>query len=367
MFKPLLSKLMARENLSSEEVESAVDFILNSTGSDVSESICVGAFLVLLRAKTESPVEIAAMVRAMKKKSLKVTVHSKDNGQIQEKLLDIVGTGGDGADTFNISTSACLLAAACGCSVAKCGNRASSSNCGSADVLEALGVPLQMNGIQVAACIQQCGLGFLFAPVFHPAAKVVAPIRKALGVRTAFNLLGPLLNSAEAERVVIGVFEEPLLELIAGALQEIGLVQHALVVTGCGLDEVSPLGPSQVVELRRAAPGAGEPRYLVSRYSFDPLSVGIPRCQLSQLRGGVDARSNADMLREVLRGGCEQDARRDAVVLNAGLGNYVFGLAGTLEEGVQLARRVLETGAALERLDKWLDTAQKLVVDPEGC
>ena len=165
--------------------------------------------------------------------------------------MDIVGTGGDGADTINISTASVILAAASGCKVAKAGNRSVSSRCGSADVLETLGVIIDLSPEQVAASIEQSGVGFMYAPINHPSMKAVAPIRKALGIRTAFNLLGPLTNAARAQHVVIGVFDENLVDLIANTLIELGHIKHGVVVHGCGLDEVSPLGSSTIVEIKQ--------------------------------------------------------------------------------------------------------------------
>jgi anthranilate phosphoribosyltransferase len=206
--KPQISKLIEKKDLTTAETEEAWDAILG--GCDPAS---VGAMLTLLRAKGETPKEIAGMVNAMKKVCKRVNVDGN--------LLDIVGTGGDGADTINISTASIVLAAACGCKVAKAGNRSASSKCGSADVLEMLGVRIELDPSKTEKCIEQCGIGFMFAPINHPAMKTVGPIRKALGVRTAFNLLGPVTNAAGAQRVVIGVFHEELVDLMAQTLMEV--------------------------------------------------------------------------------------------------------------------------------------------------
>ena len=204
------------------------------------------------------------------KKACKPVTIDQDGGECD--LLDIVGTGGDGADTINISTAAAILAAACGARVAKCGNRSVSSACGSADVLEQLGVVIDLPPAAAAECIRKINLGFLFAPVNHPAMRIVAPVRKAVGIRTTFNILGPIRNAANANRVVIGVFEEALVDLLAGALVEIGSVEHAVVLHGCGLDEISPLGPSLICEIRNTA-ARGEPKvYSVTRYVLTSLA-----------------------------------------------------------------------------------------------
>jgi anthranilate phosphoribosyltransferase len=205
----------------------------------------VASLLTLLRARRESPEEISGMVRAMNAACQAVTFND------DKKLLDIVGTGGVGADTINISTASVVLAAACGAIVAKAGNRSVSSCCGSADVLEALGVQVDLSPSQVVECVEQCGIAFLFAPINHPAMKAVAPIRKQLGVRTCFNILGPMTNAASAQRAVIGVFQEDLMELVAETLKMVGRVDHVCVIHGGGLDEISPMGPAKIIEVRR--------------------------------------------------------------------------------------------------------------------
>jgi len=346
--KPQLTKLVARQDLTSEETEMIWGDILSGADPAV-----VGAVLTLLRAKGESPKEVAGMVRAMNAACKPVVVDGK--------LLDIVGTGGDGADTINISTASVVLAAACGCKVAKAGNRSSSSRCGSADVLEMLGVRIELTPEQVAQSIKDCGVGFMYAPVNHPAMKTVAPIRKALGVRTAFNLLGPMTNAANARHVVIGVFDEELVDLMANTLMEVGNIEHGVVVHGCGLDEVSPLGGSTIFEMRNTAP-QGQPRkYETKRYMFDPKDIGIPRCTIADLKGG-DADENAAELRKVLTGGDYSNAKRDSVLLNAGFGVYVYGMAKSIEEGVAIARKTLYSGKGVQKLDEWISTTQRIVL-----
>jgi anthranilate phosphoribosyltransferase len=238
--KPYIETLIKGErHLTSEETETAFSEILS--GAD---EVQVGSLLTLLRARGETPTEIAGMVRAMNKACNRVDLGN------DQKLLDIVGTGGDGADTINISTASVVLAAACGCVVAKAGNRSVSSRCGSADVLEALGVKVDLQPQQVVECVKRCGVAFMFAPVNHPAMRFVAPVRKKLGVRTCFNILGPMTNAAGAQHAVIGVFHPELLSLMAGALKEVGRVEHAVVIHGVGLDEISPLGPATILEVR---------------------------------------------------------------------------------------------------------------------
>lgn len=236
--KPYIETLIAGErHLTSEETKAAFSAILQ--GAD---EVQVGSLLTLLRARQETPEEIAGMVQAMNEACNAVNLGGR-------KLLDIVGTGGDGADTINISTASVVLAAAAGCTVAKAGNRSVSSACGSADVLEALGVRVALTPAQVVECVEECNVAFMFAPVNHPAMKHVAPVRKRLGLRTCFNILGPMTNAAGAQHAVIGVFLPELMPLMAGALQQVGRVEHAVIIHGVGLDEISPLGPATILEV----------------------------------------------------------------------------------------------------------------------
>jgi anthranilate phosphoribosyltransferase len=350
--KPYIETLIQGDrHLTSDETEAAFTELLK--GAD---EIQVGAFLTLLRARHETPAEIAGMVRAMNAACRVVDLGA------DTKLLDIVGTGGDGADTINISTASVVLAAACGCVVAKAGNRSVSSKCGSADVLEALGVKVDLNPAQVVKCVERVRIAFMFAPVNHPAMKFVAPVRQRLAVRTCFNILGPMTNAAGAQHAVIGVFQPELMAIMAGALKEVGRVDHAVVLHGCGLDEISPLGPSLILEIRNVA-APGETRvYEEKEFFFDPETVGIPRCELVDLKGG-NPEENADRFRQVLLGGDHRDAKRDAIVLNAGMGCYVYGLAETIEEGIKLARTTLESGKASDLLQEWIECSQAIALE----
>jgi anthranilate phosphoribosyltransferase len=236
--KPYVETLIKGDrHLTSEETKAAFSEILQ--GAD---EVQVGSLLTLLRAREETPEEIAGMVQAMNDACNRVDLGDK-------KLLDIVGTGGDGADTINISTASTVLAAACGCIVAKAGNRSVSSACGSADVLEALGVKVDLTPNQVVKCVEECNIAFMFAPVNHPAMRYVAPVRAKLGVRTCFNILGPMTNAAGAQHAVIGVFHPELMPLMAGALKQVARVDHAVIIHGVGLDEISPLGPANILEV----------------------------------------------------------------------------------------------------------------------
>jgi anthranilate phosphoribosyltransferase len=344
--KPYIETLIAGDrHLTSEETEAAFSEILQ--GAD---EVQVGSLLTLLRARGETSEEIAGMVKAMN-----AACNNVDLGD--RKLLDIVGTGGDGADTINISTASAVLSAACGCIVAKAGNRSVSSACGSADVLEALGVKVDLPPAQVIECVKAVNVAFMYAPVNHPAMKFVAPVRGKLGVRTCFNILGPMTNAAGAQHAVIGVFHPELLPIMAGALQKVGRVDHAVIIHGCGLDEISPLGPSTILEIKNTA-APGEPKVYDEReFSFDPESIGIPRCELIDLKGG-GPEENAEKFRQVLMGGTHSDAKRDSIVLNAGMGCYVYGLTESIEEGCKLARTTLESGKATDLLQEWIKVSQ---------
>jgi len=348
--KPYIETLIAGDrHLTAAETYDAFSTILG--GAD---EIQVGCLLTLLRARGETPAEIAGMVRAMN-----AACNSVALPESCPKALDIVGTGGDGADTINISTASVVLAAACGCTVAKAGNRSVSSACGSADVLEALGVVANLPPADVTKCVEKCGIAFMFAPVNHPAMRFVGPVRKRLGIRTCFNILGPMTNAAGAQRAVIGVFGQELLPLMAGALREVGRVDHAVVIHGVGLDEISPMGPATIVEIKNTAPEGETKVYDTKEYTFDPLSVGIERCKVEDLRGG-GPEQNADEFRRVLLGGDEMNAKRDAVCLNAGVGCYVYGMSDTIEEGVALAKKTLQSGKATEVLQTWIETSQEI-------
>ncbi|CAM9091244.1 unnamed protein product, partial [Hapterophycus canaliculatus] len=326
--KPYLEKLIDGDELSAAESEDALVRIMQGAQAEQ-----VAALLCLLRMKGETATEIAGCVRGMK--SVAVPVH------VEGDLLDIVGTGGDGAHTINVSTASVILAAAAGAKVCKFGNRSVSSSCGSADVLEALGISVDLTPEQVAECCNECNVAFMFAPNHYPAMKNVAPVRKALGVRTLFNILGPMTNPAGAQRVV-------------------GYIEHGVIVHGAGLDEISPLGPSKIIEIKNVA-DAGQPKhYDTQEYVIDPTDYGFPPCTLEDLRGG-DRDENARLLRETLEGGTwTNNGKKDALILNAGIGLYVYGLAPTIDDSFKLAKTTLESGAALAQLDKWVASSTRI-------
>jgi anthranilate phosphoribosyltransferase len=334
----VIKKLIAREGLSDAEVTDCFNTICRGE-ADVLQ---ISAFLVLLRAKGETASEVTALTRVMLEHSIPVSVPGP--------LLDIVGTGGDGANTVNISTSAAVLAAACGARVAKHGNRSVSSRSGSADVLEALGVPM-LKPEHIPTCLDGAGIAFMYAPHFHPAMRHVGPVRKALGVRTVFNILGPLLNPAKAKRLMIGVFTPELLDLMGHVFLALG-VEHALVVHCQGLDELTPMGAAQCVEVTQAGG--------VVPITIDPAEMGIPPCTVDDLKGG-DCDENAEIIRSVFSGGDNAEGPiADAIALNAGAGMYVYGSAPSVAEGFAMAKRVLKEGGAATTLASFSQIATAL-------
>jgi anthranilate phosphoribosyltransferase len=317
--------------LSAEEAELAFTEIMEGRASPVQ----MAALLVALRVRGPVPEEVAGGVRALRRAMVPVPAADRDS------VVDTCGTGGGALTTFNISTAAALLAAGAGVRVAKHGNRSFTSRCGSADVLEALGVRLDLSPEQEAEVLESAGIVFMFAPLHHPAMRHVAPIRRELGMPTVMNVLGPLTNPAMARRQVVGVSDPGLLELIAGALRVLGH-ERALVVHGApGMDELSPLGPTQVVELRD-----GE----LTRWSFDPAAeLGWSGYDAAELAGGSQ-QENAAMVERVLQGATGGGARA-AVLLNASAALYVGGRVENLREGVARAEEALDSGAGWHRLE----------------
>lgn len=338
MLKPYIAKLMQRQDLSIEEAEAAMQIIMTGQATQAQ----IGGYLIALRMKGETVDEIVGSARAMRAQASQI--HPKVNG---DPLLDTAGTGGDGKHTFNISTTAAFILAGAGRKVAKHGNRAASSSCGSADVLGALGVNLDLTPEQVTACIDQVGIGFLFAPKFHPAMKHAIGPRRELGQRTIFNLLGPLTNPAGATHQLIGVYDPALTQPLAEVLCGLG-VKAAFVVYGFGgLDELTTNGPNQVSYLKDGQ---------VSTFQMDSRDLGLRPASPEDLLGGAPE-LNARMLRAVLA--CQDNSpRRDVVLLNA-----AAALAtdhANLERGLQEATQALESGAALLKLDALIAYSQQL-------
>lgn len=306
----------------------------------------VGAFLTALRMKGETPDELAEMARVMREKAVPV--------EVPFPVVDTCGTGGDGQETFNISTVAALVAAGAGLRVAKHGNRGMSSACGSADLLAALGVAIELGPEGARRCLEEVGIAFLFAPVYHPAMRFVAGPRREIGIRTAFNLLGPLTNPANPRRQVVGVARADLAEKVAQTLARLG-AEHALVLHGeDGLDEATLAGPTRVWEVRDRA---------VSAWTLTPEDLGLPRAPTAALRGGTVER-NREMALGVLEG--RPGPARDVVLLNAALALWVGGAVETPQEGVQAAREALDSGRALAKLQALADLSQRLQGEAHG-
>lgn len=328
--RPYLERLAQRKNLSAEEAECALSYAV-SGAAEVAE---IAAFLALLAAKGESADEIAGIAAAMRARMVPVRTAGP--------VLDIVGTGGDGAGTVNISTAAAVLAAAAGCKVGKHGNRSVSSKCGSADVLEALGISLSLTPEGVSECIEEAGIGFMYAPNHHPAMRFVGPVRKAMKIRTVFNIMGPLLNPAGATHGVIGVFSPAILDVMSNALVKLGM-ERAVVVHTAGLDEYSNTGVAEVVDVNGT---------LTSKQNFDPVAeLAMPRVDISMLKGG-DAAGNAEIIRQVLAGDLPGPIT-DAIALNAGVGCYVYGLESSVAGGVARVRSAIEAGEGIATLERW--------------
>ncbi len=320
-----LRAVTSRRDLTGDEMTAAMEQI----AVDDANQIQVGALLMALRTKGETAEEISSAARVMRRHAKKVDVKELE-------VVDTCGTGGDGANTFNISTAAAIVAAAAGASVAKHGNRSASSRCGSADVLEELGVEFGDTEVFMQ-CLQRARLGFLFAPHHHVAFKTVGPTRAALGVPTIFNLIGPLANPASARRQVLGVSSADHVPVIAEALRSLG-TEHALVVHGDGTDEIAVSGTTLVNEVRRNS---------VSAFTLTPDQLGVSSWHREDLRGGDPSR-NAAICMQVLSG--KTGAPRDAVLANAGAALYVAGRAKSIRQGVALAARAIDDGSARRTL-----------------
>jgi anthranilate phosphoribosyltransferase len=332
MLKPYVGKVINRQNLSAQEAEDAMKIIMTGQATPAQ----IGGYLVALRMKGETVDEITGSARAMRAQANTVPLNL--NGA---PLLDTAGTGGDGQHTFNISTAAAFVIAGTGYKVAKHGNRAASSRCGSADVLSALGLNLDLTPEDVGACIEQVGIGFLFAVKFHPAMRYAIGPRRELGQRTIFNVLGPLSNPAGATHQLIGVYDPALTELLAEVLGELG-VQAAFVVHGYGgLDELTTAGPNRVSHLKNGN---------VRTFELDPSQLGLRPTPIELLHGG-DADQNASMLRGILEGR-DRTPRRDVVLLNAAVA--LAGDTGDFPEALHVAEHALESGEALARLEAML-------------
>ena len=339
MIREAIEELVAGRSLSMDQASAVMDEIMEGQATQAQ----LAAFLTALRLKGETPEEIAGMATVMREKALRV--------EVEGAVVDTCGTGGDGSGTFNISTAAAFVAAGAGLKVAKHGNRAASGTCGSADVLEALGVKIELGPEAVKQCIDEVGIGFIYAPTFHPAMKYAAPVRRELGIRTVFNILGPLTNPAVARRQLLGVADPSLGEKMARVLQLMGS-EHSLVVHGHdGLDELTLGDETSVWELRDGG---------ITSYTVNPGDLGLPRVPLQALQGGTP-QENAFLLRRILA--AEKGPHRYIVLLNSAAVLVVGGKAKDLKEGLDLAREVVDNSDALLKLEGLVELSQSLAED----
>lgn len=335
MIKEAIYKVVNGENLSYEMAEQVMDEIMSGEASQIH----MGAFLTALRMKGETIDEISACAAGMRKHCTRL-LHEMD-------VLEIVGTGGDEANTFNISTVSSIVVSAAGIPVAKHGNRSVSSKCGAADVLEALGVKIDISPAKCAEVLHEINLCFMFAQVYHTAMRFVAPVRKEIGIRTIFNILGPLANPAGANFQLLGVYDKTLVEPLAQVLLKLG-VKRAMVVHGQdGLDEISLSAPTTCCELRNGK---------ITSYVIDPEQYGLKKCKKEDLVGG-DPKVNADIALAILEG--EKGAKRDAVLLNSAAAIYVARDDVTMQEAVKLAADIIDSGKAKKQLQAFINATNK--------
>ena len=338
-----IKKAVDRIDLTGEEAESVLDQIMTGQCTDAQ----IASLLTALRMKGETVAELTGFARVMRRRAAQVSARTTVSAEMgdteRDALIDTCGTGGDVSGSFNVSTATAFVVAGAGVRVAKHGNRSVSSQCGSADVVEALGVKIELTPEWIGRCIDEVGIGFLHAPLLHDAMKYVAPARRQMGIRTIFNMLGPLTNPAGAKIQLLGVYAAHLTELLARVLAELGSTR-ALVVHGSdGLDEITITGESKITELRD-----GE----VNTYTVSPEDLGLARATLKEIQGG-DARHNSEIILEVLRGG--RGPRRDIVLLNAAAALVASGRASNLSEGVRAAAESIDSGKALRKLSRLIE------------
>ncbi|HHV96898.1 MAG TPA: anthranilate phosphoribosyltransferase [Clostridiaceae bacterium] len=329
MIRFAISKLADRKSLTEQEAAGALNCIMSGEATDSQ----IGSFITALRIKGETIEEITGCAKVMRQKAEAI------NPSVSY-YIDTCGTGGDGTNTFNISTAAAFIASAAGVPIAKHGNRSVSSKCGSADVLENLGININLTPDQVKSCIENVGIGFLFAPVFHKSMKYAANVRKELGIRTIFNILGPLTNPANAKGQVLGVFAEHLTEIVAKVLMNLG-VERALVVHGMdGMDEITTTTKTKITEIK-----CGN----IETYELDPQDYGFKPASKKDLVGG-SAEENSRIIISVLQG--EKGAKREIVLLNAAASLYVGKVANSISEGIKIAEEIIDSGMALKKLEE---------------
>ena len=336
MIKEAIIKLSKKQDLAYAEAEAVMDEIMSGQATPVQMS----AYLTALALKGETIDEITASAAGMRAHCIKL-LHDMD-------VLEIVGTGGDGSNSFNISTTSSLVIAAGGVPVAKHGNRAASSKSGAADVLEALGVKITLTPERSAEILKKINICFLFAQNYHIAMKYVAPIRKELGIRTVFNILGPLSNPAGANMELMGVYDQSLVEPLAQVMANLGVNRGMVVYGQDSLDEISMCAPTSVCEIRDGK---------FTSYEITPEQFGYERCEKGALTGGTPA-ENAEITKAILKGE-EKGPKRQAVCLNAGAALYIAGKAASIEEGVKLAESLIDSGAALKKLEEFVEETNK--------
>src|SRR5918995_3855504 len=352
MTSPIISEavktLVERRDLTRIEAAAAMEAIMSGAATNAQ----IASFLTALRMKGETVEELIGFAQVMRQKAVRVRTRSSEaasmTGTDREMLIDTCGTGGDASGTFNVSTATAFVVAGAGLKVAKHGNRSASSMCGSADVVETLGVSLELTPAQVGRCVDEVGIGFLYAPLLHTAMKHVMPARREMGIRTVFNMLGPLTNPAAANAQVIGVYAAPLTEPLARVLAELGTVRAFVVHGADSLDEISNTGESRVSEVREG---------MVKTFTVRPEDFGMSRASIEDLRGG-DREQNAQIIRDILDG--EPGPRRDIVLMNAAAALVAGGKGRDLKDGVTLAAHSIDTHAARARLDDLIGFSRAL-------
>ena len=350
MIKEAIGKVVRGDHLTEGEMEITMDEIMSGATTPAQ----IGAFATALRLKGETVDEITGAARAMRQKGIKINLNNHlvnlDRDEInveEETILDTCGTGGDGTNTFNVSTACAFVAAGAGVNVAKHGNRAVSSLCGSADVIESLGVKLEISSSEVERCIKEIGIGFLYAPIFHGAMRYAAGPRQEIGIRTIFNLLGPLTNPAEASAQVIGVYDPALTEKIAHVLKRLG-TREAFVVCGEGtLDEISICGSTRITHLKNDE---------IKTFDLTPEEAGLKRAVPEDIKGG-NAPENARIIREILDG--HKSPKRDIVLLNAAAAFIATGLDSSFKNGIERAKASIDSGQAKEKLQQLIAFTQQ--------
>jgi len=337
MIKEAIAKTVERKNLTEDEMVSVMREIMEGEATPAQ----IAAFITALRMKGETVDEITGAARVMREKALKVKTRAS-------VVVDTCGTGGDESFTFNISTAAAFVAAGAGLTVAKHGNRSISSKSGSADVLKSLGVNIEAEVQRVEECLDNIGIGFLFAPMMHGAMKHAAPVRREIGIRTIFNILGPLTNPAGAQYQVLGVYRSELTEVLANVLKNLGSTRAFVVSGNDGLDEMTLTSETKVSELKDGK---------VNTYSIKPEEFGMTRCKLFELQGG-EPDDNARIISAILKG--DKGPKRDVVVLNAAAAIVASGMAKDIKEGIKLAEEAIDSGKALEKLEKLIEITNKV-------